>query len=156
MHRYAIDSNLKLDQEGTIRSACRTLNVLLTVQVGAGERLDRNMPFSLHEAYSKCLFGAHLGQPLWTPQLKTQLRESYQLEGLKIGDVGVVSSINGSFDVLFNITLPRNEQPYPKLVGEDFTPIILDPEADFSTQDDSVCSWCYLKRIRGTDISRNS
>ncbi|KAF8139625.1 hypothetical protein EV363DRAFT_1310151 [Boletus edulis] len=91
------------------------------------------MSFAPHEVYSRCLPGAY-GYPLWTPELKIQLRESYQLEGLKIGDVGIVSVNDGSFDVLFNITLPRNEQPYPKLVREDFAPVILDPEADIATQ----------------------
>ncbi|KAF8122172.1 hypothetical protein EV363DRAFT_858699 [Boletus edulis] len=90
-----------------------------------------------HEVYSKCLLGAH-GYPLWTPELKIQLRENYQLEGLKIGDVGIVSPNDGSFDVLFNITLPQSEQPYPRLVREDFTPIVLDPEADFATQPRAV------------------
>ncbi|KAF8437949.1 hypothetical protein L210DRAFT_3369256, partial [Boletus edulis BED1] len=78
------------------------------------------------------------GYPLWTPELKIQLRENYQLEGLKIGDVGIVSPNDGSFDVLFNITLPQSEQPYPRLVREDFTPIVLDPEADFATQPRAV------------------
>ncbi|KAF8444926.1 hypothetical protein L210DRAFT_3054301 [Boletus edulis BED1] len=95
------------------------------------------MSFPPHEVYSKCLLGAH-GYPLWTPQLKTQLRESYQLEGLKIGDVGIISPNNGGFDVLFNITLPCDEQPYPELVREGFTPVTLNRERDFDTQPDAV------------------
>ncbi|KAF8131945.1 hypothetical protein EV363DRAFT_1260537 [Boletus edulis] len=91
-----------------------------------------------HEVYSRCLLGAHFGYPLWTPQLKTQLCESYQLEGLKIGDVGIVSPKNGSFDVLFNITLPRDEQPYPELVREGFTPVTLDRQRDLDTQPNAV------------------
>ncbi|KAF8435185.1 hypothetical protein L210DRAFT_977091 [Boletus edulis BED1] len=96
------------------------------------------MSFPSHEVYSRCLLGAHLGYPLWTPQLKTQLCESYQLEGLKIGDVGIVSPKNGSFDVLFNITLPRDEQPYPELVREGFTPVTLDRQRDLDTQPNAV------------------
>ncbi|KAF8134420.1 hypothetical protein EV363DRAFT_1562009 [Boletus edulis] len=95
------------------------------------------MSFPPHEVYSKCLLGVH-GYPLWTPQLKTQLRESYRLEGLKIGDVGVVSPNNGGFDVLFNITLPCDEQPYPELIREGFTPVTLNRERDFDTQPDAV------------------
>ncbi|KAF8122599.1 hypothetical protein EV363DRAFT_1554382, partial [Boletus edulis] len=55
------------------------------------------------------------GYPSWTPQLNIELRETYQLDGLKIGDVGIISPIDASFDVLFNITLPHNEQPYLRL-----------------------------------------
>ncbi|KAF8137628.1 hypothetical protein EV363DRAFT_1536876 [Boletus edulis] len=109
---------------------------------------------SPHEVYSRCLLGARLGYPLWTPQLKIELRESYQLEGLKIGDVGIISSIDGSFDVLFNLTLPRNEQPYPKLVREDFTPVILDPDADFTTQDDAVSAHGIFPRASVELISQ--
>ncbi|KAF8430852.1 hypothetical protein L210DRAFT_3651500 [Boletus edulis BED1] len=98
-----------------------------------------DMSFSPHEVYARCLLGDH-GYPLWTPQLNTELRETYQLEGLKIGDVGVVSPIDSSFDVLLNITLPRSEQPYPKLVRENFTPIVLDHELDLASQPDAVAA----------------
>ncbi|KAF8556855.1 hypothetical protein OG21DRAFT_530348 [Imleria badia] len=94
------------------------------------------MSFSPHEVYSRYLVGPE-GYPLWTPQLKAELPEDYQREGLKIGDVGHVLPRNGSFDVLFNITLPRNQQPDPKLVREGFRPVILD-QADFATQHDAV------------------
>ena len=97
---------------------------------------ERDMSFSPHEVYSRYLVGAQ-GYPLWTPQLKAELPDDYQLEGLKIGDVGHVSPMDGSFDVLFNITLPRNRQPYPKLVREGFIPVTLDP-ANFATQHDAV------------------
>ena len=97
---------------------------------------ERDMSFSPHEVYSRYLVGAR-GYPLWTPQLKAELPDHYQMEGLKIGDVGHVSPMDGSFDVLFNITLPRNRQPYPKLVREDFIPVTLDQE-NFATQDDAV------------------
>lgn len=92
--------------------------------------------FPPHEVYSKSLVGDH-GFPLWTPQLKAELPEDYQLDGLKIGDVGIVSPVDGSFDVLFNITLPRNRQPYPRLVREGFVPVILDQE-NLATQHDAM------------------
>lgn len=45
--------------------------------------------------------------------------------------------MDGNFDVLFNITLPRSQQPYPRLVRESFIPgVILDHE-DLATQDDA-------------------
>ena len=54
---------------------------------------------------------SHRGYPLWTPEPNIELPESYQREGLKIGDVGVVVPDEGSFDVFFNITLPRAHPP---------------------------------------------
>ena len=100
------------------------------------KELERDMSFSPHEVYSRYLVGAE-GYPLWTPQLNAELPDDYQMEGLKIGDVGLVSPMDGSFDVLFNITLPRNKQPYPNLVREGFIPVTLDP-ANFATQHDAV------------------
>lgn len=50
---------------------------------------------------------SHRGCPLWTPEPNIELPESYRREGLRIGDVGVVVPEEGSFDVFFNITLPR-------------------------------------------------
>ena len=42
----------------------------------------------------------------WTPKPNTELPESYQREGPKIGDAGTAVPDDGSFDVFFNITLP--------------------------------------------------
>ncbi|KAF8414979.1 hypothetical protein L210DRAFT_2779864, partial [Boletus edulis BED1] len=54
-----------------------------------------------------CNLLSHRGYPLWTPEPNIELPDSYQREGLKIGDVGVVVPDDGSFDVFFNMTLPR-------------------------------------------------
>ena len=95
------------------------------------------MSFPYHEVYPRCLAGA-CGYPLWTPQLKAELPEDYQRNGLKIGDVGIVSPHNGSFDVLFNITLPPDEQPYPELVPKHLTPVVLNHKTDLATLSDAV------------------
>lgn len=47
------------------------------------------------------------GCPLWTPEPSVELPISYRPEGLRIGDVGAIVPEDGSFDVFFNITLPR-------------------------------------------------
>ena len=88
---------------------------------------------SPHQVYSRSLPRDH-GCPLWIPEPRSGLRASYQQHGLKIGDVGVVSPDNGSFDVWFNITLPHDEQPYPELVPENFTRVVLDQERDLDPQ----------------------
>ena len=95
------------------------------------------MPSPYHEVYPRCLAGTY-GYPLWTPQLKAELPEDYQRNGLKIGDVGIVSPLDGSFDVLFNITLPPDDQPCRRLVPKHLTPVILDHETDLVTQSGAV------------------
>ena len=95
------------------------------------------MSFPYHEVYPRCLAGT-CGYPLWTPQLKAELPEDYQRDGLKIGDVGIVSPLDGSFDVLFNITLPPDEQPYPELVPKHLTPVVLNHKTDLATQSSAV------------------
>ncbi|KIJ17038.1 hypothetical protein PAXINDRAFT_45478, partial [Paxillus involutus ATCC 200175] len=45
------------------------------------------------------------GYLLWNPEPDSKLPKSCRDEGLRIGDVGIVK--DGSFDVLFNICLPK-------------------------------------------------
>ncbi|KAG6331233.1 hypothetical protein ID866_7855 [Astraeus odoratus] len=49
------------------------------------------------------------GYPLWFPEPSTTLPPDYRDVGLRTGDVGVVTE-HGSFDVFFNICLPRNHR----------------------------------------------
>ena len=107
-------------------------------------KLGRSMAqsFPSHQVYARCLAGDR-GYPLWTPQPNQQLPDDYRRGGLKIGDVGIISPIDGSFDVLFNITLPPNEQRYPELVrgSSAATPeAIPHRELSFATLDDAVTS----------------
>ena len=82
---------------------------------------------------------SHRGYPLWTPEPNIELLESYQREGLKIGDVGVVVPEDGSFDVFFNITLPREHPLHaPDGVPDNFTQVELRRE-DFRIAPDAEC-----------------
>ncbi|KAL4075128.1 hypothetical protein V8B97DRAFT_1944585 [Scleroderma yunnanense] len=47
------------------------------------------------------------GYPLWFPEPNNNLPEEYHIEGVQIGDVGVVTG-RGSFDVFFNICRPED------------------------------------------------
>jgi hypothetical protein len=47
------------------------------------------------------------GYPLWLPEPQDRLPEAYRDEGIRIGDVGIVTE-RGQFDILFNICLPRD------------------------------------------------
>ncbi|KAF8838095.1 hypothetical protein BDN67DRAFT_1013362 [Paxillus ammoniavirescens] len=55
------------------------------------------------------------GYPLWFPEPDSNLPEACRTEGLRIGDVGIVTE-DGSFDLLFNICSPR-DHPLHQLCG---------------------------------------
>ncbi|KIJ12516.1 hypothetical protein PAXINDRAFT_49154, partial [Paxillus involutus ATCC 200175] len=46
------------------------------------------------------------GYPLWYPEPDDNLPEPCRDEGLRIGDIGIVTE-RGTFDILFNICLPQ-------------------------------------------------
>lgn len=82
---------------------------------------------------------SHRGCPLWTPEPNIELPESYRREGLRIGDVGVVVPEEGSFDVFFNITLPRVHPLHaPDGVPDNFTQVDLRRE-DYRIVPDAEC-----------------
>lgn len=59
-----------------------------------------------------------LGYPLYTPTLSTTYPMAYRKKGIRVGDVGVISS-HGAFHFLFN-ACRHHEQP-----GEPINPAIL-------------------------------
>jgi hypothetical protein len=59
------------------------------------------------DVYSRRLLVKGLGYPLWVPEPNNLLPAQYQDIGVRIGDVGRVTS-KGSFDFLFNICLPQD------------------------------------------------
>ena len=86
------------------------------------------------------------------------LPDSYRLEGLKIGDVGVVVPEDGSFDVFFNVTLPPTHILHQETgVPDNFTPIPLSrrditvfPEAEGAGR---VISTSSVTRQKNTDTA---
>lgn len=78
------------------------------------------------QLYAKHLLPFGYGYPLWTPEPSHELLQRRR-DGLRIGDVGVIDLENGSFDVFFNICLPR-DHPLHRATGvpDNFVPIELD------------------------------
>ncbi|KAI6128623.1 hypothetical protein EDD16DRAFT_1547033 [Pisolithus croceorrhizus] len=64
---------------------------------------------SLQDTYARLLVHAEpeRGYPLWFPEPGTRLPPTYLHEGVRIGDVGIVTP-DGNFNVFFNICLPGN------------------------------------------------
>ncbi|CAA7262081.1 unnamed protein product [Cyclocybe aegerita] len=54
------------------------------------------------EIYARLLIPKHRGFPLWIPEPHRNLPTAYRRTGVKIGDVGIITS-SGSFSFLFNI-----------------------------------------------------
>ena len=93
------------------------------------------MDDSPQNVYAKNL-PKYLGFPLWTPEPSNTLPENYKLDGLQIGDVGIVDSESG-FDVLFNICKPSSHALHNRRDIPTFDPIVLDDE-DIRVRSDAV------------------
>ena len=80
-----------------------------------------------YEIYSRLLFKAGQGYPLWNPALPAYCPEEYKLAGMQVGDVGYLTP-DGGFFFLFNISLSK-DHPINKWRGvpDDFIPVDLGP-----------------------------
>ncbi|KAF5348394.1 hypothetical protein D9758_010917 [Tetrapyrgos nigripes] len=61
------------------------------------------------ETYALMLLHHGHGYPLWIPEPNNSLPPSTYAEGLRLGDVGLLT-LNGGFDYLFNIFLDENDE----------------------------------------------
>ncbi|ESK91403.1 cell division control protein [Moniliophthora roreri MCA 2997] len=80
------------------------------------------------QLYARHLFPLRHGYALWIPEPNDDLPTEYSNEGVRIGDVGIVTD-DGGFDFLFNICVaadnPVNQR---RGVPSNFTPVIWDGE----------------------------
>ncbi|KAF9063407.1 hypothetical protein BDP27DRAFT_1335187 [Rhodocollybia butyracea] len=76
------------------------------------------------EIYARLLLPRKHGYPLWRPEPNELLPLEYQDEGIRIGDVGVITA-DGAFDFLFNVFLPKDHviNQWNRAVPEGFTPL---------------------------------
>ncbi|KIK52194.1 hypothetical protein GYMLUDRAFT_180438 [Collybiopsis luxurians FD-317 M1] len=71
------------------------------------------------EDYVRLLLTQKRGYPLWNPRPGDWLRPAYREEGVRIGDVGIVTEF-GEFDYLFNVCLPPDDPVNAGRVPQDF------------------------------------
>jgi len=79
------------------------------------------------ESYQHHMSRKRAGTALWIPEPNKNLSTLYQVRGVGIGDVGIVTA-SGSFSFLFNICLPRDHPVNALPMPEWFQPI--QPEID--------------------------
>jgi len=96
---------------------------------------------SVSDAYARILFSKKLGYPLWIPEPSNYTRE-YEIEGARIGDVGVIS-FDGQFDFLFNVCLPP-DHPVNTLAPPDFEPLDELREGDVRTTREIHSPGCVI------------
>ncbi|KAF9001022.1 hypothetical protein BDQ17DRAFT_1244886 [Cyathus striatus] len=72
------------------------------------------------------------GFPLWCPNPNKNLYPDYVASGIRIGDVGIITS-NGEFDFLFNICLSADHPVNGNRVPEGFKPIAKPDPADMNS-----------------------
>ncbi|KAJ3788199.1 hypothetical protein GGU10DRAFT_263419, partial [Lentinula aff. detonsa] len=77
------------------------------------------------EVYSQLLWLRKRGYPFWTPEPTQPIPEEYTRQGIRIGDVGILTT-SGGFDYLFNTCLPRDDPANSAGVPEGFEPLIVD------------------------------
>ncbi|KAE9397957.1 hypothetical protein BT96DRAFT_822612 [Gymnopus androsaceus JB14] len=63
--------------------------------------------FNEIEVYVRLLLRRRRGYPLWIPKPGEWLPSAYRQEGVRIGDVGILTEFGG-FDYLFNVCLPAD------------------------------------------------
>ena len=82
-----------------------------------------NTGFDIYNQYM--LLEGH-GLPLYIPQPSTSHCDSYEQQGVSIGDVGVVTSL-GDFDRFFNICLPAGHAMNSDVLPDGFYHLDLKP-----------------------------
>ena len=93
---------------------------------------DRDSPQFI---YAKYLQHADHGYLLWKPEPMNTLSQSYQDDGLQIGDVGVVDN-RGQFGVLFNICKHIGNSPrHAHGVSQNFEPVL---RGDVQSSDNAI------------------
>ncbi|TFK31042.1 hypothetical protein BDQ12DRAFT_619677, partial [Crucibulum laeve] len=70
------------------------------------------------QIYVEQMIPSRMGYPLWTPSPSASLPLTYQMKGISVGDIGIITTPHGGFDYIFNIWLDSanfNGQIPPKI-----------------------------------------
>ena len=92
-----------------------------SIQTIAGSGIDSATPKN-NETYERLLRRQGRGFALYVPEPNRRLPIAYQLKGVCIGDVGVITA-DGGFSFLFNICVTHDHPINPDILPEDFSPL---------------------------------
>lgn len=84
-------------------------------------RDEPSISLNAGEIYARLLLPQKRGYALWKPKPGNWLPEEYRKEGVRIGDVGIITEF-GEFDYFFNACLPADHQLNKDRVPQDFRP----------------------------------
>jgi hypothetical protein len=94
---------------------------LLFLQSVASAGVDLDTPKD-NEIYERLLRRKGRGFALYVPEPNRRLPIAYQMKGVRIGDVGIVTA-DGGFSFLFNICVPHDDSINPRVLPEGFFPL---------------------------------
>jgi hypothetical protein len=94
--------------------------------------IDSETEVSDSENYARFLLAEKHGYPLWLPDSFANLPSDYRDKGVRIGDLGIITS-DGGFDFVFNICLPPDDPVNLNRVPTGFRPLQLDDNRDIAT-----------------------
>ncbi|EEB90508.1 hypothetical protein MPER_11276 [Moniliophthora perniciosa FA553] len=80
------------------------------------------------QLYARHLFPLRHGYALWIPEPNGDLPTEYSNQGVRIGDVGIVTN-DGVFDFLFNICVAADDPINQRGIPSNFTPVIWNRES---------------------------
>ncbi|KAJ3987843.1 hypothetical protein F5890DRAFT_660182 [Lentinula detonsa] len=91
----------------------------------SANRSTRNQFPNEGELYSRLLLLRRRGYPLWIPVPSQPIPEEFKKQGIRIGDVGILTT-TGGFDYLFNTCLPHDDPANSAGLPEGFEPLNVD------------------------------
>ncbi|PPQ64815.1 hypothetical protein CVT26_002647 [Gymnopilus dilepis] len=107
------------------------------------------------ESFCRSLLLAGHGFPIWRPSGNLAMPIEYRMEGVNIGDVGIIDE-GGSFKFYFNIFLPSGHPIHKRIVPREFRPIEPALQPDEVVRDLNYFEPGKIIASKGVVITRHS
>jgi hypothetical protein len=109
------------------------------------------MAQSPNNLYAKILSQFGFGYPLWIPGPSTSASPAYFSRGVNIGDVGIKTR-RGSFDFLFDASLPACDPINIDGVPDEFVPLLTQARSK-DIDPDFFAPWTYIGERYVKDVN---
>ncbi|TFK37375.1 hypothetical protein BDQ12DRAFT_724216 [Crucibulum laeve] len=117
-----------------------TVNMISTKEANFVPIEDFNKSYSSCKIYVEQMLPHQFGFPLWLPQPDVSLQILHRREGVKIGDLGIITH-KGGFEYVLNAWTPRGVPPNPADLPDN-SDIIQIPECSIRINTQSLCDPC--------------